>query len=175
MKTHGEPEGRLNSMVVRGVGIGIVMWWRDMAVVSWHVVVVVEWDDGGGMGCGGWWEIILMVLMGIWQPSMPKAVRNGTCIIKFNNLLCWNSVVVWLLKLNIQEVLGSIPSLSIYFYKLSKQSWSSSGHSWSFLVIPGQSWSVLLDLSPEDFWYFTRNCLIFTRNSPAICQQFSAI
>jgi hypothetical protein len=114
--------------------------------------------------------------------------------------------------------MGSIPSMSVYFYKLNKQSWSflvSPGQSWSVPVIPGQSWSVLVspghswsvpvspgqswsflvspgqsqsvlvspgqswsvpqDLSPGDSWYFTRNCVIITRNPPGICQELPAI
>jgi hypothetical protein len=35
-----------------------------------------------------------MASMGVRQLSMPNAVRNGTCIIYFNNLLCCNGIVV---------------------------------------------------------------------------------
>jgi len=43
--------------------------------------VVAEWD-GGEMGW--WWNGMVVVEWvgdGVDQPSMPNAVRNGTCII----------------------------------------------------------------------------------------------
>jgi len=54
--------------------------WRRRSVVSRGGGVSTH-RGGGGMGCGGWWEMILMALMGVRQPSTPNAVRNGICII----------------------------------------------------------------------------------------------
>ena len=54
--------------------------WRHGGVVSCGGCVSTR-RGGGGMGCGGWWKMILMVLMSVRQPLMPNAVRNGICII----------------------------------------------------------------------------------------------